>query len=690
MPASTINKNEVPRFAVKIAGTTCTQEKPMGIESVDVKTSIDGTIGTCRMSFRDGQDFDWSSVKIDDPVEVHFGGSDKPVFVGTITGVRPKLENGKETATFVAKDPLAKLAASYDVEYDFDDMKDSDVARRLIESCGCQAGEIEDTGDVHQYRLKKESPLATIRALCERNPGFHVYSTEGKVHFKKVPLTASPSEIKRDKIIKLDYQNSAARLPEEVVANGWDPIKKQKVTGTATKSDVERVGGGTLSLDQKTTWQSGKPLVLRDRGNLYTDQMCKNAAVQKLTDLSMFAKGTLVVQADAGTVSLGGTFKATEHRQGFQPTGFIHTINYKVELRWAGGTATAECEWKSNTYGDGGGGGGAGGGSSSALASTPVSGGGSSAAGFGSSATGTTTATGAPAGSSPAGVARSAAGGGGGGGLPGGGGGVPAGANALTGGAVPGAAGAVPGAAGGNTSFGSAVSAAADKAGGQMNDALKGAGATLEGAGQKAQGAIEQGISGAKGNLEGAVDKAKKGDLKGAVGSVADAGRSATGAYGEAMKSTAQGFEGAATGVVNGAAGAGKTLVEGVGAGVGAEAKGAASKVLGETGLPSSVTEKAQKEADKAIDKAVDKGVDKGKEEIDKAANKANSEISKASSEIQQGVDEAVGEMNKEIAEGEKKAKSAIDEAIEKIKEELPDVVADQIPDGGSDGGEGG
>src|SRR5262245_58331597 len=138
------NDNDTFRYTIKLAGQELTEADPKGLEAVGVEESAE-MIGQAELTFAGGSSMQWSSVKVGDPVEIQFGGSEFKVFVGVVTGLRHALSQGRDGMTVIAMDPLSKMAASRQVNANFDDMTDSDVATQIIQACGCEVGQVDAT-----------------------------------------------------------------------------------------------------------------------------------------------------------------------------------------------------------------------------------------------------------------------------------------------------------------------------------------------------------------------------------------------------------------------------------------------------------------------------------------------------------------------------------------------------------------
>lgn len=362
------SNNQTPQYAILIAGQEITQADPKGLESMSIEDHVE-MIGICELTFSGDLGLQWSSVKMGDELEVSVGDSAYKVFKGVVTGLRHGFQQGRDTLTVMAMDPLCKLAASRQVSAKFDDMTDSDVAKKVIEACGAPVGQIDATREVRKYQIQRnESGLQIVRRLAARN-GYIVRANEGRIDFVKGQSSDPPIEVLKRQLISLDYTFSPRSLPSKVTVYGWDPNTKQRVEGTATASDVEPVGGGTVSVSESPIWQ-GEAAYISDV-EVTTQEGAKDIAVAELNRIAMgFLKGRAIVQGN-GAMHIGVKVKFAEHQAGFNPEVLVQSSRHRV---FAGSGFTSEIVFCSNTYPNASASGGSAG---QMLASTPLVTGGS-------------------------------------------------------------------------------------------------------------------------------------------------------------------------------------------------------------------------------------------------------------------------------------------------------------------------
>ena len=338
--ASTITENQTARYKINAGGDEFTQREPKGLEFVAVEDHVD-MIGICELTFSGGDDnASWAAMTPGSDVEVFAGGSDRPLFKGTISGLRHAFQKGKNTLTVIAMDPLMKMQGTRET-LTYLEQKHSDIASTVISRSGCTVGVVDATSRVFDYVFQRnESDYSFVRRLAAEN-GYILMATEGKIDFKK-PQFGGATEIPKDKVISMDYSFSPRDVPKEITAIGWDYNAKEKVEGKATSSDVQSIGGGSTAVDG--TLFPGDATI----SDVWVDSQdsAKDLATAQLNrDARNFLKGRASVQGDA-EFHAGQMIKFAGHPEGFNAEGFVLSSRHKIYVR---GGFTTELIFSSNT-----------------------------------------------------------------------------------------------------------------------------------------------------------------------------------------------------------------------------------------------------------------------------------------------------------------------------------------------------
>lgn len=342
MSSSTLTENQTARYTVSAGGGEFHQREPKGLEYISIEDHV-GMIGMCELTFSVGDGHaDWGAMEVGSDVEVKVGGDSRPVFVGSITGLRHAYQKGKNTLTVVAMDPLHKLAATRET-LTYLEQKDSDIASTVIGRAGASAGTIDATDRTWDYVIQRnESDLKFLRRLAARNE-YLLMANAGKVDFKKPQYSGRAAELPKDKVISLDYSFSPRDVPKQITTYGWDYNAKQMVMGTATSGDIQTIGGGANAVDGALF---GGDAVISDIWVDSQDSAKKLASSQLNRDARNFLRGRATIQGD-GAVHAGGLVKFVGHPDGFNPTGFVVSSRHRIYVR---GGFTTEVVFSSNTY----------------------------------------------------------------------------------------------------------------------------------------------------------------------------------------------------------------------------------------------------------------------------------------------------------------------------------------------------
>ena len=337
-----ITENQTARFTVTAGGDTFDQREPKGLEFMAIEDHVK-MIGMCEITFAVGdENAKWTAMEVGSDVEVMLGGDTRPIFVGSISGLRHAYQKGKNTLTITAMDPLMKLQCTR-VTKVYEEMKHSDIANEVIGRSGATVGTVDPTDKVHPYTFQRnESDLRFLRRLAAENHMI-LMANEGKVDFKKPQTSAGSKEIPKDKVISLDYAFSPRDVPKQITAIGWDYNKKEPVVGTATQGDIATIGGGSSAVDGKLF---GGDAVISDVWVDSQDAAKKLAESQLNSDARNFMKGRATVQGD-GSLHAGQKIKFAGHPDGFNAEAFVLSSRHRIYVR---GGFTSELVFCSNTY----------------------------------------------------------------------------------------------------------------------------------------------------------------------------------------------------------------------------------------------------------------------------------------------------------------------------------------------------
>lgn len=321
-------ERHTPRFTLQVDGVgKLTQREPKGVERILVEDHVD-MIGICEVTFDTEGGTSWGAIEIGKSVELSLGGSEDPIFVGTITGLRHVFQEGKATLTLTASDPLYKLASSRFTKK-YPEMTDEQIVTDVIDLAGCEKGTVDPTSETRPFTLQRsESHFHFLRRLAARN-GYLLKATNGKVDFVKPQFRGNAVEVARERIITLETTLSMRTVPDNLTVVGWDYLTKDIVEGSAAAGDIDTIGSGTNAVSDTPIWEGGARMV-----DLWvnTATWAKDLAVAELNRLARgFLRGRAVVEGD-GALRSDTLVSFTGHPEGFNPTAYVLSSRHRIQV----------------------------------------------------------------------------------------------------------------------------------------------------------------------------------------------------------------------------------------------------------------------------------------------------------------------------------------------------------------------
>lgn len=284
-------------YEVKIGTRTFTQPENDGVEQIVVEDHVDMVeMLTMRLQGAEATpDFD---IEIGMAIEVKAGAGGRQLFKGEVTALEPSWSvDGMVTMTVRGLDNAHRLARGRMTRY-FNQKKDSDVATSVGKECKLDVS-ADPTTETHDYILQRnESNLAFLKRLAARN-NFQLTVDEGKLYFKKAAFSTAPVKITmgtdlRSLRMNFNSQDQATK----VVVRGWDIRTKKEIVGTATHSDVEKIGGGEIGASLSNS-KFGEQIAYITDVPIGSQAMANEVAKAEMNRLArQFARGSCVVDGN--------------------------------------------------------------------------------------------------------------------------------------------------------------------------------------------------------------------------------------------------------------------------------------------------------------------------------------------------------------------------------------------------------
>jgi phage protein D len=250
-------------------------------------------------------------------------------------------------------DPLHTLTRGRKTKQ-YEEMSDSDVVKQVLGDAGLTAS-ADSTSPTHEYILQRnESDMCFVKRLAARN-NFVLRMEKGKACFKKAQYSGNGTEIHLGQSVDADgtplmsvnMAFSAVEQIQEFVVRGWDFNKKEEIVGTASSSDVDKIGDGELGLDVCSTFGDATAYVTDVP--VADQSMADVMAKSELNRLSrQFLRGTAKLRGGVGVeVCAGAMITLSGLPENYNGRFFI----VSTRRSWSTGGTTLDLTFCSNCAG---------------------------------------------------------------------------------------------------------------------------------------------------------------------------------------------------------------------------------------------------------------------------------------------------------------------------------------------------
>ncbi|HEV2860983.1 MAG TPA: hypothetical protein VGX48_08260 [Pyrinomonadaceae bacterium] len=222
-------------------------------------------------------------------------------------------------------------------------LKDSDIARQIASGLGLTA-EVDDTEVTHEYLLQDN--LTDIDFLLERarRIRYELLVEDGKLKFRKAAND-------RGRVVTLEFgftlrsfypRLSTASQVSEVLVQGWDPKKKQAITGRARAGDeVSKMGGRRLGAAVAESAFFPTKNVITDQP-VFSEGEANQMARGKFNDMAVefiTGEGTAIGNGD---IQAGSVVELTKLGQRFSGLYYVTSAKHTIDPKGYTTTFTVE------------------------------------------------------------------------------------------------------------------------------------------------------------------------------------------------------------------------------------------------------------------------------------------------------------------------------------------------------------
>jgi phage protein D len=336
-------RSSATSYEVDIGGTVLTQTTKDGLEMLVFEDHVDMVnMLTVKVGGAETQPA-WTFA-IGDAVTAKL--ADVEVFSGEIVALEPGFQiEGVASITMRCMDKSHRLGRGRKTRF-WEDLKDSDVAQEVGGECGLSV-EADATGDNQPYILQRnESNIAFLKRLAARN-NFQVRVKDDKLIFVKASFQGTAIDVEMGENLRsIRFSYNSMDQVQQVVVRGWDPATKEEVVGTATSSDVTKIGGGELGVELAS--QFGDSTAYITDVPVSSQAIANEVAKAEMERLArQFCRGTCSIQGNVA-VRAGGMLKLGGLADGLNGNVYVLATRHMISRRSGYSTEITFC---SNTQG---------------------------------------------------------------------------------------------------------------------------------------------------------------------------------------------------------------------------------------------------------------------------------------------------------------------------------------------------
>ncbi|MGK7908607.1 MAG: VgrG-related protein [Synechococcus sp.] len=173
------------------------------------------------------------------------------VFDGEITGVEAHFTSQAQAPVIVRGYDLSHRLHRGRYNRSFQDMSDTDIAKKVVGEAGIRVGSMDSSGSPHEYVFQENQ--TNMEFLQERAAriGFELFVQDGKLHFRK-PKKGTTLELEwLQDLHSFRVRATSAEQVSGVEVRGWDVKEKSAIV--AKKSAPSVLTGTELGAGKKTT-----------------------------------------------------------------------------------------------------------------------------------------------------------------------------------------------------------------------------------------------------------------------------------------------------------------------------------------------------------------------------------------------------------------------------------------------------
>ena len=252
----------ISHLTIQVEGAPLAAEATSSLDEVVVDHSLYlPSMFTLRLFSTDMHWLEDDTFREGKKVEIFAGEPPVKIFSGKIAALEPELS--QEMPRFVVRgfDLSHKLYRGRQ-RRSFNNVTDSDLARRLAQESGLRPGTIDHPpGAPHEYVNQHNQTNAEFLLERARRLGFELFVEDDTLHFRRPAPAGQPVSLAWGANLRnFRARLSTAEQVNEVEVRGWDLRQKKKVEGHATRGNgAPQIGIQASGADAaRTAWGEAK------------------------------------------------------------------------------------------------------------------------------------------------------------------------------------------------------------------------------------------------------------------------------------------------------------------------------------------------------------------------------------------------------------------------------------------------
>lgn len=295
-------ESPLSHVSLKIEGAPASDEVQSSLEQVTVDHTLHRpSMFMLRLHTHDMKWLEDPTFREGKKIELSAGEPPVKLLTGKIATLEPELDVHSPSLIVRGYDLSHKLYRGR-FRRSFNNVTDSDLAKKLATEAGLRPGKVDTTSEVHEYVFQNNQTAAEFLLERARRIGFELWVEDDVLHFHKPQPSGSPIRLAWGETLRsFRARLSTAEQVNEVQVRGWDPKQKREVVGQATQGNgAPQIGISQPGADvAKQAWGEAKIAIVDQfvRSPAEAEKIAQ-AALDELASSFVEAEGSSDAQPD--------------------------------------------------------------------------------------------------------------------------------------------------------------------------------------------------------------------------------------------------------------------------------------------------------------------------------------------------------------------------------------------------------